>query len=107
MKTSSVLFVLLLVLIHLVLISFLVFVAREIQHQQKNAEPKTLPPCASNKQPTQRALLIYAYFESNKDYKDTLQYLFDVGVRETDPVDYLIVSIRKHIVFSFISTVIV
>jgi len=44
-----------------------------------------------------RSLLVYAYWEASVDYAETLQYFFEVGVRETDPVDYVIVVNGKEI----------
>lgn len=38
-----------------------------------------------------KVLVLYAYFEKNAFYADTLRFFLSVGVRPTDPVDYIFI----------------
>lgn len=38
-----------------------------------------------------RSLVLYAYFEKNSVYAETLKFFIDIGVKETDPIDYIFI----------------
>jgi len=52
---------------------------------------QTLKNLLSLKENPKKTLLLYAYFEKNDKYSKNLQFLIDFSIRESDPVDYVII----------------
>ena len=52
---------------------------------------ETVKNVLSYKEHTKKTLVLYAYFEKNVDYMKRLQYFVDFSIRESDPVDYVII----------------
>jgi hypothetical protein len=52
---------------------------------------KTIKELLSLKDNPKKTLVFYAYFEKNQEYKKHLQYFLDFSIRESDPVDYVII----------------